>query len=225
MRNTNVQQCSPVPPFLTIATTSEWSDSRAQRDSRRPLASRQEFWPLGDFSTMRARFSPLRGCAEERSSKGRRRRRGEADRKGPRSTPRFRQSTTFPKTAFPSSSSDHMTYTHASAPFGFGFAEWDILGDDVPAVMGLLHPSEDLMRRDVPHDGEVLRGMLRPRAAGVLPEDDVKRPVQLVLDPPVRPLLDQCQIAQQCPPLTPVFTIMPMQWWHWSRMVDTGEQC
>ena len=60
-----------------------------------------------------------------------------------------------------------MTYTHARAPFGFGFAEWDILGDDVPAVMGLLHPSEDLMR-DVPHDGEVLRGMLRPRAAGVL---------------------------------------------------------
>ena len=26
-----------------------------------------------------------------------------------------------------------MTYTHARAPFGFGFAEWDILGDDVPA--------------------------------------------------------------------------------------------
>ena len=74
-----------------------------------------------------------------------------------------------------------MTYTHARAPFGFGFAEWDILGDDVPAVMGLLHPSKDLMR-DVPHDGEVLRGMLRPGAAGVLAEYDVKRPVQLVFD-------------------------------------------
>ena len=65
-----------------------------------------------------------------------------------------------------------MTYTHARAPFGFGFAEWDILGDDVAAVMGLLHPTEDLMH-DVPHDGEVLRGMLRPRAAGVLAEEYV----------------------------------------------------
>ena len=78
-----------------------------------------------------------------------------------------------------------MTYTHARAPFGFGFAEWDILGDDIPAVTGLLHPTEDLMR-DVPHDGEGLRGMLRPRTTGALPEHDVKRPVQLVLDSPVR---------------------------------------
>ena len=58
MRNTSVQHCSPVPPFLTIATISELSW----------LATRQEFRLSGGLSTTRAQFSLCAGVDSALSS-------------------------------------------------------------------------------------------------------------------------------------------------------------
>ena len=69
--------------FRMVGQPSAAIQPKAARQSAGILAFR---WLFNDASPV----FPLRGCAEERSSKGRRRRRGEADRKGPRSTPRFR---------------------------------------------------------------------------------------------------------------------------------------